>query len=127
MLDAAPTTSQQVRLLMAAAVRLAILDNDHQGRLLNQWRDYRTAMDQTTSPPSRLDFSSLAVGPVVDSRAEVTTDVSATWRRTGDRIGGYGSEAFTWRFETREDNGWQVSAVEPPTWCGGYVRLDACG
>ena len=105
---------------------LAILDNDHQGKLLAQWRTYRAAMDSTSPPPSRLDFSSLAVGPVSDHRAEVTADVSATWWRTGDRVGGYGSEAFTWRFKTREDNGWQVSAVEPPEWCGGYVRLDAC-
>ena len=81
---------------------------------------------QIHGPPSRLYVSALTVGPMPDRRAEVTAEVSATWLRTGGRVGSYASEAFTWRFETREDNGWQVSAVKPPEWCGGYVRLDAC-
>jgi hypothetical protein len=104
---------------------LPILDNDHQGKLLAGWRAYRKAMDDTTPKPSRLDFAGLTVGPVVDGKAEVTTDVAATWWGTGGH-GGYSSDEYRWRFQTREDNGWQVVAVDSPTWCGGYVRPDAC-
>ncbi|WP_246608155.1 hypothetical protein [Paractinoplanes toevensis] len=105
---------------------LPILDNDHQDDLLAEWRAYRKAMDNTSPAPSRLDFGALAVGQVVDGRAEVTTEVSATWWGTDGRAIAYSSEEYTWRFKTREDNGWQVVSVEAPTWCGGYVRLDAC-
>ncbi|WP_433298989.1 hypothetical protein ACQP2F_45005 [Actinoplanes sp. CA-030573] len=105
---------------------LPVLDNDHQDTLLAGWRAYRKAMDGTTPKPSKLEYGSLTVGPVVDGRAEVTTDVSATWWGTEGGGGGYRSQARTWRFQTREDNGWQVVAVDAPTWCGGYVRLDAC-
>ncbi|MEU7902184.1 hypothetical protein [Actinoplanes sp. NPDC049118] len=106
---------------------LAILDDDHQDELLAQWHAYRDTMAATDPPPSHLDFGSLIVGPRIDARAEVTTEVSATWWSThGGSAGGYRSDAYTWRFQTREDNGWQVSAVEAPTWCGGYVRVDAC-
>jgi len=38
----------------------------------------------------------------------------------------YRNAAHTWRFTTREDNGWQVEAVGPFAWCGGYVRTDTC-
>jgi hypothetical protein len=83
-------------------------------------------MDGTTPPP-KLEYGSLTVGrPVVDGRAEVTTDVSATWWGAGEGAGGYRSQTRSWRFQTREDNGWQVMAVDAPTWCGGYIRLDAC-
>lgn len=105
---------------------LPILDNDRQDELLTRWRAYRKAMDTTTPPPSRLDFGALTVGPVVDGQAEVTTKVSATWWATDGRATAYSSEEHTWRFRTREDNGWQVVSVEAPAWCGGYVRLDAC-
>jgi hypothetical protein len=105
---------------------LAVLDNDHQGELLDQWRAYRDAMKGTDPPPSRLDFGTLTVGPIVDGRADVSTDVQATWWGTNGGGTAYNSESLTWRFKTREDNGWQVAAVEPPAWCGGYVRADAC-
>lgn len=101
---------------------LPVLDNDHQGELLTAWRAYRAAMSATTPPPSKLDFGSLAVGPVIDGRAVVSTEVSATWWGAS----AYRSEAHTWRFTTRQDNGWQVETVEPFAWCGGYVRQDAC-
>ena len=106
---------------------LPILDNDRQDDLLSEWRSYRRAMDNTSPPPSRLDFGALAVGPIADGRAEVSTEVSATWWGTDGHALAYSSEKRTWRFETREDNGWQVVSVEAPAWCGGYVRLDACG
>jgi hypothetical protein len=105
---------------------LAILDNDRQDELLAGWRAYRKAMDTTNPPPARLDFAGLTVGPVDDGQAEVTTDVSATWWHTEGQAQFYKSEAHTWRFTTREDNGWQVVAVDAPIWCGGYVRQDAC-
>ena len=105
---------------------LAILDNDHQDTLLTQWRAYRKAMDGTKPPPSRLDFGSLTVGPVVHGRTDVTTDVSATWWPANGTGTSYRSDEHTWRFQTRDDNGWQVVSVAAPTWCGGYVRADAC-
>jgi hypothetical protein len=83
-------------------------------------------MKATNPPPFRLDYGSLTVGPIVNGHAEVTTDVSATWWGTGGSTGRYKSDAYTWRFQTHEDNGWQVSVVDAPIWCGGYVRADAC-
>ena len=102
---------------------LPVLDNDHQDELLTGWRSYRAAMNKTTPPPAKLEFGALTVGPIVNGQAEVSTEVSATWWGTTS----YSSEAHTWHFKTREGNGWQVQTVEPFTWCGGYVRSDACG
>lgn len=105
---------------------LPVLDDDHQGALLAQWRAYRKAMDSSAPPPSRLSFGTLTVGPVVRGQADVATDVVAIWWPTDGRALDFRSEQHTWRFQTREDNGWQVIAVEAPVWCGGYVRLNAC-
>lgn len=105
---------------------LPILDNDHQNDLLAGWRAYRKALDDTSPSPSKLDYGPLTVGPVLDGHAQVTVDVSATWWGTNGRALAYSSEKYTWRFQTHEDNGWQVAAVEAPAWCGGYVRQDAC-
>ncbi|HET6483664.1 MAG TPA: hypothetical protein VFG35_26990, partial [Actinoplanes sp.] len=105
---------------------LPLLDNDHQGELVAEWRAYQQAMKSTTPAPSKLDFGTLSVGPVVGGRAEVTTRVAATWWGTGGRGLGYSSTEQVWRFQTREDDGWQVVAVDAPEWCGVYVRLDAC-
>uniref|UniRef100_UPI003F495C2C hypothetical protein n=1 Tax=Actinoplanes sp. CA-151224 TaxID=3239904 RepID=UPI003F495C2C len=105
---------------------VAILDDRHQDQLLAQWHAYRQAMMTTTPPPARLENGALTVGPIVHGRAEVTTEVSATWWRTDGGAIAYRSDKRTWRFQTREDNGWQVSAVQAPAWCGGYVREDAC-
>ncbi|GAB1695141.1 hypothetical protein [Krasilnikovia sp. M28-CT-15] len=102
---------------------LPVLDDEPQDELLTQWRTYRDAMRGTDPPPAKLDFSSLTVGPIADGVAEVTVDVSAHWQGAGQS---YRSQAYTWRFQTREDNGWQIVAVEAPAWCGGYVRADAC-
>lgn len=101
---------------------LPVLDNDRQGELLTAWRAYRAAMSDTTPPPAKLDFGALTVGPIVEGRAKVSADVSATW--WGENA--YSSEAHTWRFTTRRDNGWQIEEVEPFAWCGGYVRSDTC-
>ena len=105
---------------------LSILDNDHQDDLLASYRAYRQAMASTKPPPSRLDFAGLTVGPVVEGYADVTTDVAATWWPANGRGVSYRGEKHTWRFRTREDNGWQVVSVDAPAWCGGYVRSDAC-
>ena len=107
---------------------VAVLDNRHQDELLDQWHAYRDAMKSTDPPPFRLDFGALFVSDAAEDRATVTTDVAATWWDTDSvgRLGGYRSEAYAWRFTTREDNGWQVVSVDAPVWCGGYVRLDAC-
>jgi hypothetical protein len=106
---------------------LPVLDNDHQDTLLTQWRAYRDAMTGTTPPPSKLDYGALAVGPIDHGRADVTADVTATWWGTpGSGAAGYRSPAHTWRLHTREDHGWQITAVDAFPWCGGYVRPDAC-
>jgi hypothetical protein len=107
---------------------LPLLDDEHQGELLQQWRAYRADMDRTDPPPARLNFGSLAVSPITDGRAEVTTDVSATWWLTADsgRTTMYNSDTFQWRIETREDDGWRVSVVHTPAWCGGYVLASKC-
>jgi hypothetical protein len=107
---------------------LPLLDDEHQDELLSQWRDYRAAMQGTDPPPARFDFAGLKVGPIEHGRAEVTTDVRAAWWITEDngRISMYDSEAFTWRIETREDDGWRVTKVEAPVWCGGYVLASKC-
>lgn len=107
---------------------LPLLDNEHQGELLKQWRAYRAEMSATDPAPARLDFGGLDVAPVVDGRAEVRADVSATWWTTGDggRTSMYRSDAYPWRIETREDDGWRVSKVQTPAWCGGYVPASKC-
>jgi hypothetical protein len=107
---------------------LPLLDNDHQKQLLAQWRAYRDAMQHTKPPPFRLDYGSLAVGPVAHGQAEVGVDVAATWwsADTNGRLGGYRSHDYPWLITTAEDDGWRVSAVAAPAWCGGYVRKDAC-
>jgi hypothetical protein len=105
---------------------LPMLGNKHQDDLLSEWRAYRKAMDDADPAPSRLDFGPLTVGSVTGHNAEVTAEVSATWWGTDGRALSYRSEGHTWRSQTHEDNGWQVVKVEPPAWCGGYVRLDAC-
>jgi len=107
---------------------LPLLDDDRQDELLAQWRAYRAAMDATKpGGPARFDFGSLTVGPVDRGRAEVSTDVAATWWGTGGSALSYRSQEFPWRFQTRQTRGgWVISAVQAPAWCGGYVRLDAC-
>lgn len=105
---------------------LPILDNGHQEQLLAQWKAYRAAMDGTDPRPSRLDFGPLSVGSSVDGEVTVTAEVSATWWGVDGRALSYRSRAQTWRIITREDNGWQVSRVEAPAWCGGYVLPPKC-
>jgi hypothetical protein len=105
---------------------LPLLDDDHQDALLAQWREYRATMERTDPPPSRLDFGSLAVHQLDADHATVTTNVTATWWSTTGGALSYDSEALPWSFEAREDDGWRITAVSPPVWCGGYVRADAC-
>jgi hypothetical protein len=52
------------------------------------------------------DYAGLTVGPVVGGRAEVTTEVAATWWGGDGHATGYSSDQYLWRFRTREDNGW---------------------
>jgi len=106
---------------------LPLLDDHRQDQLLAQWRAYRDAMQHTSPPPARLDYGPLTVGPTAHGQAEVTAEVTATWWTTDNgRVGGYRSQAQPRRITTREDDGWRVSAVVSPAWCGGYVREDAC-
>jgi len=107
---------------------LPLLDDDHQGELLKQWKTYRADMDRTDPPPAKFDFGALTVGPVAAGRAEVTTDVAASWASTDEngRLQMYRSHAYQWRIETREADGWRVSVVHAPAWCGGYVLASKC-
>lgn len=105
---------------------LPLFDDDRQDDLLRQWRDLQATMAAAAmGAPSTLDSGALDVGPIEGGRATVTTNVSATWwSKTG---GGTSlrSRALPWSFETRDDDGWRISAVTPPPWCGagaaGYV------
>jgi hypothetical protein len=47
------------------------------------------------------------------------------WDKNGGAIS-YQGTAQVWTFRTREDNGWQIEAVTPYPWCGGYVDAKAC-
>jgi hypothetical protein len=107
---------------------LPLLDDEHQGVLLAQWKAYRADMDRTDPPPAKLEFGALTVGPVADGRAEVSASVSASWASTDDngRLQLYQSQAYQWRIETRDDDGWRVSVVHAPAWCGGYVLASKC-
>jgi hypothetical protein len=105
---------------------LPLFDNERQDELLDQWRTYRADMERTDPALSRFDFGTLVVNQVDADHARVSTEVTATWWSTNGGGMAYDSDALPWRFETREDNGWQITAVEPPAWCGGYVRPDAC-
>lgn len=97
-----------------------VLDDNREGELLAGWRAYRDAMKR--SEVDRLTFGTLTVGPIEGGRATVTVDVTATWWGTGGSALSYDSEALPWRFTTRDNDGkWQVTAVEAPAWCGGYV------
>jgi hypothetical protein len=108
---------------------ITVLDDDHQDELLEQWHAYRDAMKATDPPPFRLDYGALTVRTVADDRAEVAADVSARWWSADDngRLSGYRSAEQRWRFETREDDGWQIVKVTAPAWCGDYVPPDKCG
>jgi hypothetical protein len=105
---------------------LPILDNRRQKQLLAQWKAYRAAMDSTDPPPSKLDFGALSVASPVGGEVEATAQVSATWWGVDGRALSYESQARTWRIDTREEHGWQVSRVEAPAWCGGYVLASKC-
>jgi hypothetical protein len=104
---------------------LAVLDNAEGDALLEQWRDYRDAMKTTAPRPSKLEIGALTTGPIEAGRAQVVAEVRPVWWGTSGGLAVNG-EVHTWTFLTREDDGWQISAVEPFTWCGGYVRADAC-
>jgi hypothetical protein len=104
---------------------LPLLDDQHQGRLIKQWRAYRNAMLSARPPASRLVFGTLDAEAAKDDRAIVRADVQAMWLDTDEagRLGGYSSPPLTWVIETRQDDGWRVARVEAPPWCGdgGYV------
>lgn len=102
---------------------LPLLDEDHRDELVAQWRAYRDAMKATDPPPFKLDYGSLAVGPIRGGRAEVRVDVRATWWDTDDngRVGGWTGTAHTWVIEAHDVDGWRVSRVDAPAWCGVYV------
>ncbi|MEV6598884.1 hypothetical protein AB0M36_18790 [Actinoplanes sp. NPDC051346] len=99
---------------------ITVLDDEREDELLTGWRGYRNAM--TRSEASRLSFGTLTVEPIRGGRAAVTVDVTAVWWTSGGSALSYQSDAKTWRFEARDEDGkWQVARVEAPSWCGGYV------
>ncbi|MEV4638345.1 hypothetical protein AB0J80_13440 [Actinoplanes sp. NPDC049548] len=99
---------------------ITVLDGDRRDELLAQWRAYRDAMQR--SEAFELDFAGLTVGPVQDGRATVTVDVTAVSHYQDGGAPFLNSQALTWRFNTRDDDGrWWVTAVDAPAWCGEYV------
>lgn len=104
-----------------------VLANDRQDHLLAQWRKYRVAMKQTRPEPARLGWGSLAVAASSETTAHVSTDVTAAWEF--NETGGaefYKSAPKTWQFEARLEDGWQVTLVQAPRWCGDYAVPPAC-
>ena len=108
---------------------LPLLDDDRQDQLLRQWHDYRDSMRSTDPAPFNLDLSVADAGSPAGDRSTVRIDVQAVWWSTdaNGRTGGYKSKPRTWVIEVREDDGWRVSRVDAPPWCGpgGYVQR--CG
>jgi hypothetical protein len=105
---------------------LPLLDDDAQADLLQQWHDLRAAMAATDDwgAPSVLGIIEMREGAISDGQATVEADVSATWWGKGGTPGtSIESKALTWRIETRDNDGWRVTRVVPPPWCGphGYV------
>lgn len=104
-----------------------LLDDRHQGGLLEEWRAYRTAMQSSNPPPSRLDVDSYEVTSRKEGRANITALVGAMWWNSNGGAIGYNSSTHPWRFSAVDDNGWRITDVEPFQWCGGYVRTNVCG
>jgi hypothetical protein len=126
--EASPTAAATVYVLALGYgddAPLPLLYDEAQGNLTRQWLDLRTAMAATEGGgPSRLNMVDMRVGAVAGGRAVVEVDVSATWwGRGGSPNTSLESSAHTWRIETIEDDGWRVTAVHAPPWCGadGYV------
>ncbi|WP_189208195.1 hypothetical protein, partial [Couchioplanes azureus] len=101
-----------------------VLDDEREDELVAGWRAYRDAMK--SSDAVRLSFGTLTVRELEEGRVEVAVDVQAVWWGSGGSALSYQSTVHPWRFETRDDDGWQIVAVEAPAWCGVYVRADAC-
>jgi hypothetical protein len=103
-----------------------MLGNDDD--LIRQWRSYRADMQRGGTPPARLDFTLGPPVPLKMRHAQLDADVQAVWwSTTGTRSTGYKSAALRWRFTLRDDDGWRITRVAPPAWCGGYVDAERCG
>jgi hypothetical protein len=108
---------------------LPVLDDERQDQLLEQWRAYRTAMQATPGGgPNRLDLARFQPEHASDRRTVVAVDVSATWWGRGGTAGtSLRSQPRTWRITTRDDDGWRVTHVDAPPWCGPGGYLPQCG
>jgi hypothetical protein len=105
---------------------LPLFDDDRQAELVQQWNALRATMAAAAmGAPSAFDSGTLDVGPIEGGRATVTTSVVATWWSKTGGGGSLRSHALPWTFETRDDDGWRISRVTAPPWCGagaaGYV------
>lgn len=105
---------------------LPVLDDDRGDALIQQWRDYQTAMRHGTTAASRLASRMPITRPVDERYAVVEVAAYPVWpAKDGSGLSHHGA-AHVWRFTIREDHGWQIVSVTPFPWCGGYVAADAC-
>jgi hypothetical protein len=105
---------------------LPVLDDDRGDALIQQWREYRTAMRHGTTAASRLASPMPITRPVGERHAMAEVAAYPVWS-AGDGSGlSHRGAAHVWRFATREDHGWQILSVTPFPWCGGYVAADTC-
>ncbi|MEV6306100.1 hypothetical protein AB0M02_42275 [Actinoplanes sp. NPDC051861] len=105
---------------------LPVLD-DEQDHLLEQWRGYLAAMRSTDPAPFGLDLNIVDPGSPSGDHATVRIDVQAVWWDTDGGGASYKSKPRTWVIETREDDGWRVTRVDAPPWCGTGGYLPECG
>jgi hypothetical protein len=104
---------------------LPVLDADRGDALIQQWRDYQTAMHGTTAA-SRLASRMPITRPVDEWHAVVEVAAYPVWSAKDGSGLSHNGAAHVWRFTTRDDHGWQIVRVTPFPWCGGYVAADAC-
>lgn len=103
---------------------LPVLADDGQDELVAQWRAYRADMEATDPPPDLLSWGPLDVSQSGHGRAQVLAHVSANWSSTDavGRLSMWQSDTHTWVIDAADDgDGWRVTRVQPPPWCGGYV------
>jgi hypothetical protein len=109
---------------------------DARQQLSDQWHTYRAAMDAEVATMSSegtasvdLSWSGLSVGPIVEGRATVKVDVRAEWSLTDHRsqVHMWNGNYLPWTIETVDDDGWRVTRVTAPPWCGTAGYVTQCG
>ncbi len=127
--EASPESAVTVWVLqLSAGERIGlsrVLADERHDELRDQWQEYRTAMESTGRPPSKVEtVGRLVVDERGEDRALVVAQVRGVWWDGPNAMAG---TAHPWRWETRrDDGGWRVWSAELPPWCGTHVRAELC-